>query len=140
MIKLFKLRDDKFFLIRSHVRRLMGGGDFFFFFSVPRCTRFFSFFQKIYAHLFMRAYLWLQLAYISWLMYPDLLISSVFARTSIFFFFCFFSEKFQRYIFVLKRGWNNIIICSIYRFHNYNYNMLALVVIVKIDFLRLLRR
>lgn len=35
----------------------------------------------------MRAYLWLQLAYISWLMYPDLLISSAFA--SIYFFFLF---------------------------------------------------
>lgn len=82
LIKLFKLRDDKFFLIRSHVRRLMG------IFFCTSLYAFFSFFfsRKIYAHLFMRAYLWLQLAYISWLMYPDLLISSVFARTLIYFF------------------------------------------------------
>lgn len=89
----------------------------------------------------MRAYLWLQLAYISWLMYPDLLISSVFARTSIFFFFLFLFREISKIHIRKKRVYsNNIIICSIYRLHNYNYNMLALVVIVKIDFLRLLRR
>lgn len=140
MIKLFKLRDDKFFLIRSHVRRLMGRGIFFFFF-LYLVARVFLFFSKdICASFYACISLVTTSLYFMANVSRFINFKRVCAYIDFFFFFCFFSEKFQRYIFVLKRGWNNIIICSIYYFHNYNYNMLALVVIVKIDFLRLLRR
>lgn len=139
MIKLFKLRDDKFFLIRSHVRRLMGRGIFFFFFCTSLHAFFFFFSKDICASFYACISLVTTSLYFMANVSRFINFKRVCAYID-FFFFCFFSEKFQRYIFVLKRGWNNIIICSIYRFHNYNYNMLALVVIVKIDFLRLLRR
>lgn len=63
------------------------------------------------------------------------------AYIDFFFFFLFLFREISKIHIRKKRVYsNNIIICSIYRLHNYNYNMLALVVIVKIDFLRLLRR
>lgn len=62
LIKLFNLRDDKFFLIRSHVRRLMGGLFFlylvvrvFFFFSKDICAFFYACISLVTTGLYFMA-------------------------------------------------------------------------------------
>lgn len=97
LIKLFKLRDDKFFLIRSHVRRLMGiffctslyAFFSFFFFSKDICASFYACISLVTTSLYFMANVSRFINFKRVCAYIDLLFS--------------FQRNFKVYVFVLKK-------------------------------------